>query len=112
MTTISEIEDRLNALAFSGRSYSGSTREGVETAYDVTVIIFEAKAATDIEYLIARVRELQTAISTAAAELREAAADIAASYAANDEETEEIRVIIGDPVDKLIAVAQAEEAAK
>ena len=67
---------------------------------------------TDIESLIARVRELQTAISTAAAELREAAADIAASYAANDEETEEIRVIIGDPVDKLIAVAQAEEAAK
>lgn len=112
MTTISEIEDRLNALAFSGRSYSGSTREGVKTAYDVAVIIFEAKAATDIEYLIARVRELQTAISTAAAELREAAADIAASYAANDEETEEIRVIIGDPVDKLIAVAQAEEAAK
>ena len=73
---------------------------------------FEQNAAVDMAYLLARVRELQTVIVTAAAELQEAAADIAASYAANDEEAEEIRVIIGDPVAKLVTIAQTEEAAK
>ena len=32
MTTISEIEDRLNAVAFSGRSYTGATREEIAAA--------------------------------------------------------------------------------
>lgn len=107
MTTISEVEDRLNALAFSGRSYSGSTREEVTEAYNAAVMDFEANAAVDTAYLIARVRELQDAIITAAAELSDAASDIAESYAADDEEVEEIRVAISDPVDKLVAVAQA-----
>lgn len=110
MRTVSEIEDRLNALTFAGRSYSGPNRRGINAAYDAAVVTFEAFAASDIEYLIARVRGMQTAIIAAAAELREAASDIAASYAANDEETEEIRVIISDPVDKLVAIAQAESA--
>ena len=107
MTTISEIEDRLNALAFSGRSYTGATREEVAAAYNSAVANFEANAAVDCAYLIARVRELQSAIIAAAAALSAAASDIAESYAADDEEVEEIRVIIGDPVDKLVAVAQA-----
>lgn len=34
MTTINEIEDRLNAVAFSGRSYAGSSREEVTAAYN------------------------------------------------------------------------------
>jgi hypothetical protein len=107
MTTISEIEGRLSAVAFAGRSYSGSTREEIEAAYNAAVTDFEANAAVDIAYLIARVRELQAAIITAAAELSDAASDIAESYAADDEEVEEIRVAISDPVDKLVAVAQA-----
>lgn len=106
MSTISEIEDRLNAVAFSGRSYSGSTREEIEAAYNAAVADFEANAAVDVAYLIDRVRELQAAIIAAAAELSDAASDIAESYAADDEEATEIRVIIGDPVDKLVTIAQ------
>ena len=106
MSTINEIEDRLNAVAFSGRSYAGSSREEVTAAYNAAVADFEANAAVDVAYLIARVRELQAAIITAAAELSDAASDIAESYAADDEEATEIRVIIGDPVDKLVTIAQ------
>lgn len=73
---------------------------------------FEQNAATDVTYLLARIEELQAAIITAAAELSDAASDIAASYTADDEEAEEIRVIIGDPVAKLVTIAQTEEAAK
>ena len=112
MTTITEIEDRLNAVAFSGRSYACSTREEVTAAYNAAVENFEANAAVDIAYLIARVHELQAAISTAAADLLDAAGDIAGNYAANDEEAQEIRVLVGSPVDKLVAVAQAEEETK
>ncbi|WP_315298286.1 hypothetical protein [uncultured Actinomyces sp.] len=106
MNRIDEIKDRLNAVAFSGRSYPGASREEVKAAYNAVVVAFEANAAVDIAYLIDRVRELQAAIVTAAAELTDAAGDIAGNYAANDEEVAEIRVNIGDPVDKLIAVAQ------
>ena len=117
MTTISEIEDRLNALAFSGRSYSGSTREEVTEAYNAAVMNFNASCAADVAYLIRRVREMQSAIIAAATELSVAASDIAESYAADDEEVTEIRVRIGDPVDKLVFIAQgaeiqAEEATK
>lgn len=110
MTIISEIEDRLNALAFSGRSYSGSTREEVTEAYNAAVMNFNASCAADVAYLIGRVRKLQSAIFTAAVELSDAASDIAESYAADDEEATEIRVIIGAPVDKLVFIAQSEEA--
>ena len=110
MTTINDIEDRLNAVAFSGRSYPGASREEVAAAYNAAVADFEANAAVDIAYLIGRVRELQTAIVTAAAELSDAASDIAESYAADDEEAPEIRVIIGDPVDKLVTIVQGAEA--
>ena len=106
MTTISEIEGRLNALAFSGRSYDGSTREEVKAAYTAAVADFEANAAVDIAYLAARVRELQAAINTAAAELADAAAEVADRYAGTEAEWLEIRVMIGDPVDKLVNVSQ------
>lgn len=112
MTTINEIKDRLDALAFAGRSYAGLDPRVAAKECTQAVEAFEQNAAVDMAYLLARVRELQTVIVTAAAELQEAAADIAASYAANDEEAEEIRVIIGDPVAKLITIAQTEEAAK
>lgn len=106
MTTITEIEDRLNALAFAGRGCGGASREEVAAAYSAAVTTFEAYAAVDIEYLIGRVRELQAAIVTAAEELADAAGDIAGSYAANDEEVAEIRVNISEPVDKLVAIAR------
>lgn len=106
MTTINEIEDRLNAVAFSGRSYAGASREEIAAAYNAAVADFEANAAVDVVYLLGRVRELQAAIVAAAAELSDAAGDIAGSYAANDEEVAEIRLVIGEPVDKLVAVAQ------
>lgn len=112
MTTINEIKARLDALAFAGRSYAGLDPRVAAKECTQAVEAFEQNAAVDMAYLLARVRELQTVIVTAAAELQEAAADIAASYAANDEEAEEIRVIIGDPVAKLITIAQTEEAAK
>lgn len=112
MTTINEIKDRLDALAFAGRSYAGLDPQVATQDCARAAAAFEQNAAVDMAYLLARVRELQTVIVTAAAELQEAAADIAASYAANDEEAEEIRVIIGDPVAKLVTIAQTEEAAK
>lgn len=117
MTTISEIEDRLNALAFSGRSYSGLTREEVTEAYAAAVMNFNASCAADAAYLIERVQELQSAIIAAATELSDAAIDVAESYAADDEEVTEIRIRIGDPVDKLVSIAwgaeiQEEEATK
>lgn len=106
MTTINEIEDRLNAVAFSGRSYAGSSREEVTAAYNAAVADFEANAAVDIAYLTARVRELQAAINTAAAELADAADEVADRYAGTDAEWLEIHVMIGDPVDKLVNVSQ------
>lgn len=38
--------------------------------------------------------------------MSDAASDIAESYAADDEEVTEIRVRIGDPVDKLVNIVQ------
>nr|DAN41212.1 MAG TPA: hypothetical protein [Caudoviricetes sp.] len=56
------------------------------------------------------INELQTAITDAAAELADAAAEIADRYAGNDAETLEIRLMVGDPVDKLVAIAKRRSA--
>lgn len=77
MTTINEIKDRLNAVAFAGRSYAGADRAAVAKAY-----------------------------AAAVAELADAAVTISDRYAGNDAEALEIRLLIGDPVDKLVNIAQ------
>ena len=111
MTTISEIEDRLNAVAFSGRSYTGATREEIAAAYNAAVANFEANAAVDCAYLIERVHELETAIITAASDLAAsdlaaAASYVAARYAGTPDEAREIRVAIGEPIDALVNATQ------
>lgn len=98
MTTINEIKDRLNAIAFAGRSYAGADRAAVAKAYGDAVAAFDQNAAVDMAYLLDRVEELQKAIIAAAAEL--------AAAAGNDAETLEIRLMIGDPIDKLVNIAQ------
>lgn len=105
MTTINEIKDRLNAVAFAGRSYAGADRAAVAKAYGDAVAAFDQNAAVDMAYLLDRVEELQKAIIVAAAELAAAAVTIADLYADNDAETLEIRLLVGDPVDKLVNVA-------
>lgn len=57
-------------------------------------------------YLLDRVEELQKAITVAAAELADAAVTVVDRYAGNDAEALEIRLLIGDPVDKLVNIAQ------
>lgn len=106
MTTISEIEGRLNAVAFAGRSYPGATREEVAAAYNAAVANFEANAAVDCAYLIDRVHELETAIVTAASALADAASYVAARYAGTPDEAREIRLAIGEPIDTLVNTAQ------
>lgn len=106
MTTINEIEDRLNAVAFSGRSYPGSSREEVTAAYNAAVADFEANAAVDIAYLIARVRELEKAIVVAAAGVADAASNVATRFAGTPDEAREISVAIGEPIDALVNTAQ------
>lgn len=106
MTTINEIKDRLNAIAFAGRSYAGADRAAVAKAYGDAVSAFDQNAAVDMAYLLDRVEELQTAITVAAAELADAAVTISDRYAGNDAEALEIRLLIGDPVDKLVNIAQ------
>lgn len=105
MTTINEIKDRLNAVAFAGRSYAGADRAAVAKAYGDAVAAFDQNTADDMAYLLDRVEELQKAIIVAAAELAAAAVTIADLYAGNDAETLEIRLLVGDPVDKLVNVA-------
>lgn len=106
MTSISEIKDRLEAVAFAGRSYPGATRSDLESAYKKALEEIEDHAVGDLEYLIRRIGEMRAAITVAAMDLADAAGDIAANYAANDEEVAEIRLAIGEPMEKLIAVAQ------
>ena len=89
MATLNEIKARLNALAFAGRSYAG---------LDPRVATKECTQAVEAFD--------QTAITVAASELADAAVDVADRYAGNDAEALEIRLMIGDPVDKLINVAQ------
>lgn len=105
MTTINEIKDRLNAVAFAGRSYPGADRASVAKAYGDAVTAFDQNAAADMAFLLDRVEELQKAIIVAAAELAAAAVTIADIHADNDAETLEIRLLVGDPVDKLVNVA-------
>ena len=105
MTTINEIKDRLDAVAFAGRSYAGADRAAVAKAYGDAVAAFDQNAAADMAYLLDRVEELQKAIIVAAAELAAAAVTIADLYAGNDAEVLEIRLLVGDPVDKLVNVA-------
>lgn len=106
MTTISEIKDRLNDVAFAGRSYAGADRAAVAKAYTDAVAAFDQNAAVDMAYLLDRVEELQKAITVAAAELADAALTIADRYAGNAAEALEIRLLIGDSVDKLVNIAQ------
>ena len=56
------------------------------------------------------INELQTAITDAAAEITDAAAELADRYAGNDAEALEIQVMVGDPVDKLVAIAKRRSA--
>lgn len=105
MTTIIEIKDRLNALAFSGRGYQGADRAAVAKAYGDAVADFDQNAAVDMAYLLDRVEELQKAVIVAAAELAAAAVTIADLYADTDAEVLEIRLLVGDPVDKLVNTA-------
>lgn len=100
MTTINEIKDRLDAVAFAGRSYAGADRAAVAKAYGDAVTAFDQNAAVDMAYLLDRVEELQKAITVAAA------VTIADRYAGTDAEALEIRLLIGDPVEKLVNVAQ------
>lgn len=106
MTTINDIEERLRALTFSGRSYPGSTREEVTAAYNAAVVDFEANAAVDVAYLIGRVRELEAAFVVAAAGVADAASYIAARYAGTPDEAREIRLAVGEPIDALVNVSQ------
>ena len=87
MTTINEIKDRLNAVAFAGRSYAGADRAALAKAYTDAVAAFDQNSAVDMAYLLDRVEELQKAIAVAAEAL-------------------EIRLLIGDSVDKLVNIAQ------
>ena len=106
MTTINEIEERLRALTFSGRSYPGSSREEVKAAYNAAVAAFEANAAIDVAYLIVRVRELEAAIAVAAVGVAAAASYVAARYAGTPDEAREIRLAVGEPIDTLVNVSQ------
>lgn len=105
MTTINEIKDRLDAVAFAGRSYAGADRAAVAKAYGDAVAAFDQNAAVDMAYLLDRIEELQKAI-TVAAELADAAVTISDRYAGTDAEALEVRLMVGDPVDKLVNVAQ------
>lgn len=106
MTTINEIKDRLNAVAFAGRSAAGSDRAAVAKAYGDAVADFDQNAAVDMAYLLDRVEELQKAITVAAAELADAAFSLVGTYAGNFNESLDIRLKIGSPVDKLVNIAQ------
>lgn len=100
MTTINEIKDRLNAVAFAGRSYAGADRAAVAKAYGDAVAAFDQNAAVDMAYLLDRVEELQKAIAV------DAALTIADRYAGNAADALEIRLLIGGSVDKLVNIAQ------
>lgn len=106
MTTINEIKDRLDAVAFAGRSYAEADRAAVAKAYGDAVTAFDQNAAVDMAYLLDRVEELQKAITVAAAELADAAVSLVGTYAGNFNESLDIRLKIGGPIDKLVNIAQ------
>ncbi|WP_418912198.1 hypothetical protein [Actinomyces bouchesdurhonensis] len=105
MTTINEIKDRLAAVEFAGRSYAELDPRIAAQKCARAAAAFEQNAAVDMAYLLDRVEELQKAVIVAAAELAAAAVTIADIYAGNGAETLEIRLLVGDPVDKLVNVA-------
>ena len=106
MTTINEIKDRLNAVAFAGRSYAGLDPRVAAKEYAQAVEGFEQTAAVDMAYLLDRVEELQNAIVIAAEALADAASYVAARYAGTPDEAREIRLAIGEPIDALVNVSQ------
>lgn len=106
MTTINEIKDRLNAVAFAGRSYAGLDPRVAAKEYAQAVEAFDQNAAVDMAYMLDRVEELQKAITIASAELVDAAVTIVDRYAGNFAESLEIRRLVGDPVDKLVDISQ------
>nr|DAT85858.1 MAG TPA: hypothetical protein [Caudoviricetes sp.] len=106
MTTINEIKDRLNAVAFAGRSYAGADRAAIAKAYTDAVAAFDQNAAVDMAYLLDRVDEMQDAIAVAASDLADVASYIAARYAGTPDEASEIRLAIGEPIDALVNVSQ------
>lgn len=106
MTTINEIKDRLNAVAFAGRSYAGVDPRVAAKEYAQAVEIFDQNAAVDMAYLLDRVEELQAAITVAASDLADAASYVAARYAGTPDEAREIRLAIGEPIDALVNVSQ------
>ena len=106
MTTINAIKDRLNAVAFAGRSYAGADRAAGAKAYTDAVAAFDQNSAVDMAYLLDRIEELQQAINVAAAELVDAAVIIVDRYAGNFAESLEIRRLVSDPVDKLVNISQ------
>ncbi len=106
MTTINEIKDRLNAVAFAGRSYAGVDPRVAAKEYAHAVAVFDQNAAVDVAYLLDRVEELQTASTVAASDLADAASYVAARYAGTPDEAREIRLAIGEPIDALVTVSQ------
>lgn len=106
MTTINEIKDRLNAVAFAGRSYAGMDPRVAAKEYAHAVAAFDQNAAVDMAYLLDRVEELQAAIAVAASDLADAASYVAARYAGTPDEAREIRLAIGEPIDALVNVSQ------
>lgn len=106
MTTINEIKDRLNAVVFAGRSYTGMDPRVAAKEYAQAVAAFDQNAAVDMAYLLDRVDELQDAIIVAASDLADVASYVAARYAGTPDEASEIRLAIGEPIDALVNVSQ------
>lgn len=106
MTTINEIKDRLNAVAFAGRSYTGMDPRVAAKEYAQAVAAFDQNAAVDMAYLLDRVDELQDAIVVAASDLADVASYVAARYAGTPDEARAIRLAIGEPIDALVNISQ------
>lgn len=67
--TIRQVEERLQALRFAGRGYAGLDPQVAAKDYAQAVETFEQNAAPDLEFVLARYREVQNAATTAAADL-------------------------------------------
>ena len=67
--TIREVEERLRGLQFAGRSYVGLTPEVASGDAARAAAEFEANAAEDLAFVLARYREIQNAAVVAAADL-------------------------------------------
>lgn len=104
--TFTEIEMRVEALAFAGRSYAGLSPEIAERDAERAEEQFRANAAEDIMFLLKRDRELRSAIFVAEAYLIDAADTIVERYARDEDEAHKIRQMIGDPVEQLGTIAR------